>query len=114
MKFAFSLFLIITCCFQLKAQTDEHIQERSGGYMEKRNQQTTIRSIRIKPAIPLAFASTATHLVVIDGKIYKGTDPYLKSIDQHSLEFVDNVKDNTSRSGTKHIVFYRTRVKAKD
>ena len=96
---------------QLMAQTDKQIQDKSKGYIETHGlKKTTVR--RISMPIPRgSFPLTDSHLVIIDGKFFKGTDPALKSLNKDSIEFVSILKDETSVSGIKEILFYRRKVK---
>ena len=110
MKFSLFLVFLLAMCYHSQAQTDEQIQSKSKGYLENRSQRTSIRGI---PAPFGTIPVTETQLVVIDNKIFKATDPALKHIVSDSLVLINNIKDETSTSGIRQILFYRTKDKSK-
>jgi hypothetical protein len=99
------LFIIFSA-FQLKAQIDEQINSKSKSYIENRSRLTKIRSIPINYGI---LPITENQLIVIDNKIYKGTNAALKQIVKNSLDLLYTTIEETSNSGNRQTLVYRTK-----
>jgi hypothetical protein len=106
MKYLLFSFILILLSVKSKAQTEEQINSKSRNYIENRSHQTRIRSI---PADSGSLSTTENQLIVIDNKIYKGTDTALRHIIKDSLRLQYTINDETSKSGTRQILVYKTK-----